>query len=124
MHNDVWQKWKDVNKPDDWKTMTKVEHTKRTAEYVAILEKQNPKGMRKIQINDSELPAIARPAVLRMDVETVPQYSEATEKTKGKRKRKKKTNKFGLLKDDVQANISNDAADDTEEHEPSRKRRA
>lgn len=66
MHDDVWQKWREADKPGNWKIMTKVEHTKRTAEYVALLEAQNPRGMRKTMVNDSELPPIARPAVLPM----------------------------------------------------------
>lgn len=126
MHDDVWQKWREAAKPEDWKIMTKVEHTRRTAEYVALLVKQNPGGMRKTKVNDNELPAIARPAVLAMNAEIVPAYSEAT--TKGKRKRKKKkTTKSGHPTDNADANTSNDAADEVEEavdNEPSSKRRA
>jgi len=66
MHDDVWKKWRAAEKPEDWKIMTKVEHTKRTAEYVALLKAENPRGMRKNVVNESELPSIARPAVLPM----------------------------------------------------------
>jgi hypothetical protein len=47
MHEDAWSKWRAAEKPDGWKIMTKVEHTKRTAEYIALLEKRNPKSIRK-----------------------------------------------------------------------------
>ncbi|KAF1962882.1 hypothetical protein CC80DRAFT_461298 [Byssothecium circinans] len=40
-HEDVWEKWRDVGKPEDWKIMTKVEHTKRTEEYLQLLKKNN-----------------------------------------------------------------------------------
>ncbi|KAI4625432.1 hypothetical protein J4E80_002563 [Alternaria sp. BMP 0032] len=66
MHEDVWQKWREADKPENWKIMTKVEHTKRTAEYVALLKAENPRGMRKNMVDESELPPIARPAVLPM----------------------------------------------------------
>jgi len=66
MHDDVWQKWRAADKPEGWKITTKVEHTKRTAEYVALLKAENPRGMRKNVVDESELPPIARPAVLPM----------------------------------------------------------
>jgi len=66
MNDDVWQKWRAADKSENWKIMTKVEHTKRTAEYVALLKAENPRGMRKNMVDESELPPIARPAVLPM----------------------------------------------------------
>lgn len=40
MHEDVWNKWRDVGKPEDWNIMTKAEHTERTEEYRALLKKE------------------------------------------------------------------------------------
>ncbi|KAH7361179.1 hypothetical protein BKA66DRAFT_425880 [Pyrenochaeta sp. MPI-SDFR-AT-0127] len=123
MHEDTWQKWRATNRPEDWKIMTKVEHTKRTAEYVALLEKQNPKGMRKAKVSDSELPAIARPAALPMDMIIVPEYSE---QPRDKRKRRKrKANKSSHSADDAKANAETNTAEGIkyDENEPSRKRR-
>lgn len=125
MHDDIWQKWREGDTPQDWKVMTKVEHTRRTAEYQALLEKQNSRGMRRFRIEDSALPAIARPAVLALDVKVAPDYSEATEKPKAKRKRRsKKTNKSIHPTDDVEAETGNGTAGREEVEEPSRKRRA
>jgi hypothetical protein len=42
-HEGMWQKWRDLDKPEYWKIMTKVEHTKRTDEYLALLAIDNPK---------------------------------------------------------------------------------
>lgn len=127
MHDDVWQKWRQGDTPKDWKILTKVEHTRRTAEYLALLETQNPGGMRKNKIDDGHLPAIARPAVLAMHVKVVPAYSGTGEKPKGKRKRRsKKTNKSNHSTDTAEAECSNHVAEGVEVdvHEPSRKRRA
>ena len=38
LHEDVWKKWRSTEKPQDWKIMTKVEHAKRTKEYLDLLE--------------------------------------------------------------------------------------
>jgi hypothetical protein len=117
MHEDIWQKWREADKPKDWKIMTKVEHTQRTAEYVALLERQNPRGMRKNKINESELPAIARPAVLPMAVEIAPAADEQPVKHKRKRRKPKKTGK-PIGGDDADADDAEGAPD-----EPSAKRR-
>ncbi|EUC43197.1 hypothetical protein COCMIDRAFT_38804 [Bipolaris oryzae ATCC 44560] len=115
MHEDVWQKWREADKPENWKIMTKVEHTKRTAEYIALLEKQNPRGMRRTKIVDSELPPIARPAVLPLAVKTT-QESAGNDSQQGKKKRKRrKPNKSAL-------NTGDADADDTG-NEPNSKRR-
>lgn len=95
MHEDVWQKWREADKPENWKVMTKVEHTRRTAEYVALLEKQNPRGMRKTKVDDSALPAIARPAVLPMATEIPPQQSENAGQQGKKKRKRRKPNKSG-----------------------------
>ena len=117
MHDDVWQKWREADKPENWKIMTKVEHTKRTAEYVALLETQNPRGMRKNKINESELPAIARPAVLPMAVEIAPVAEQRPAKSKRKRRKPKRSGK-PTGEDEVDAGDAEDARD-----EPSAKRR-
>jgi hypothetical protein len=122
MHEDVWQKWRDGDKPQNWKIMTKVEHTRRTAEYVALLEQQNPRGMRKNRVEDSELPPIARPAVLPVVMVMAPEYSEAVGQGKKKRKRQKRK-KPGQSVDDDDANIDDDTAEGAEQVEPSSKRR-
>ncbi|KAF2712706.1 hypothetical protein K504DRAFT_531763 [Pleomassaria siparia CBS 279.74] len=41
-HQGVWQKWRELDKPEHWKIMTKVEHTKRTIEYLVELKKAKP----------------------------------------------------------------------------------
>lgn len=48
MHQDVWNKWRASEKPDDWKIMTKVENIKRTEEYVALLSKTRAEFKRRI----------------------------------------------------------------------------
>jgi hypothetical protein len=39
LHENAWKKWRSMEKPVDWKIMTKVEHTKRTNEYLDLLNK-------------------------------------------------------------------------------------
>jgi hypothetical protein len=117
MHEDVWQKWREADKPENWKIMTKVEHTKRTAEYVALLETQNPRGMRKNKIDESELPAIARPAVLPMVTEIAPAAEQQQAKNKRKRRKPKKSGKT-TGGQEADADDGEDACD-----EPSAKRR-
>lgn len=126
MHEDIWRKWREADVPGDWKIMTKVEHTKRTAEYVALLEQQNPRGMRRNIGSVSDLPAIARPAVLPMDTKTVSTNTEPSEKPTGKkkRKRKKKSKKAGDANEIDRSDASDGAAEDPEDNEPSRKRQA
>jgi hypothetical protein len=125
MHADTWSKWRAAEKPDDWKIMTKVEHTKRTAEYIAILEKRNPKSMRRVQPDDADIPAIAKPATLAMDVEITPGYTESIARPKNKRKRnRRKGDKEAPVVEDLQANKSNTAAEEAHDGEPRSKRRA
>jgi hypothetical protein len=124
-HADVWSKWRAAEKPDNWKILTKVEHSKRTAEYVALLEKQNPRSKGKHQLDDPVLPAIAKPAVLALNVEVVPAYSENTERPKNKRKRnRKKGDKTDAQVGEVETNNTTVAADEAQNDEPRRKRRA
>lgn len=135
MHDNVWSKWREAEKPHGWKIMTKVEHTKRTAEYVALLKHQNPRGMRKTMIQELDLPPIARPAILSMDTAIVPDYSEAMGKPVGGRKRKrKKSNKSGLGNENARPDHSDAGAQgptdggllgkEAQSDETNRKRRA
>lgn len=89
MHEGTWNKWRAAGKPDDWKIMTKVEHTKRTAEYLALLKKENPRGMRKVAQDPSRQPAIARPAALPVAFKALPEDASAKVESKKKRKRRK-----------------------------------
>jgi hypothetical protein len=124
MHEDTWAKWRATNKPDNWKILTKVEHTKRTAEYVALLEKQNPRGMRKAKIDDAELPPIARPASLALNVEIIPAYAEATDQPKTKRKRnRRKGDKVGRETDQNDADPTTTETEVADAAELSKKRR-
>jgi hypothetical protein len=120
MNEDVWSNWRATNKPDDWKVMTKVEHTKRTAEYVALLATQNPKKMRKPKPEDANLPAIARPAVLAMNVQIGAGDTGTTGRPKNKRKRnRRKTDKDQSFVENAEADTTNDTPDS----EPRSKRR-
>lgn len=92
MHGGTWNKWREAGKPDDWKIMTKVEHTRRTAEYLALLEKENPRGMRRNQEDVSKLPPIARPATLPMAFKPLPEDTAVNAGGKKKRKRRKPGN--------------------------------
>jgi hypothetical protein len=47
MQEDVWKKWRAAEKPEDWKIMTKVEHTKRTKEYLDLLRSSRTDKKRK-----------------------------------------------------------------------------
>jgi len=124
-HADVWSKWRAAEKPDNWKILTKVEHSKRTAEYVALLEKRNPRSKGKHQLDDPVLPAIAKPAALALNMEMVPTYTEDTERPKTKRKRnRKKSDKIDTQAGEVETNNTNAAADEAQSDEPRRKRRA
>lgn len=120
MDEGVWSNWRATNKPVDWKVMTKVEHTKRTAEYVALLATRNPKKMRKPRPEDANLPAIARPAVLAMDVQIGAGDTETTDRPKNKRKRnRRKADKDQSLVENAEADTTNDTPDS----EPRNKRR-
>ncbi|KAH7398833.1 hypothetical protein DE146DRAFT_507569 [Phaeosphaeria sp. MPI-PUGE-AT-0046c] len=110
MHEDVWSNWRSTNKPDDWRIMTKVEHTKRTAEYVALLAARNPNKMRKSKPEDANIPAIARPAVLPMNVDIGVGHAETTDRPKNKRKRnRRKADKDQSLVKDAEADTTNEA---------------
>ncbi|KAF2624153.1 hypothetical protein BU25DRAFT_162395 [Macroventuria anomochaeta] len=87
MQEGTWSKWREAGKPDDWKIMTKVEHTKRTAEYLALLEKEAVRAMRRNREETSQLPPIARPAALPMAFKPLPK--DASIKVEGKKKRKR-----------------------------------
>jgi type IV secretory pathway VirB10-like protein len=110
MHADAWSKWRAAEKPDDWKIMTKVEHTKRTAEYIALLQTRNPQSWRKVKPDYIVLPAIAQPAALAMDAEVIPDYTARAERPKNKRKRnRRKGDKQAHQDGDIETNNSDDA---------------
>jgi hypothetical protein len=113
MHEGTWNKWREAGKPEDWKIMTKVEHTKRTAEYIALLEKDNPRGMRRNQEDISKLPPIARPAALPIAFDPLPENSAT--KAEGKKKRKRR--KPGKSGDEV---VNTEQAEITEANEASK----
>lgn len=136
-HKDRWEKWRAAEKPEDWKVLTKVEHTKRTKEYVALLEKErkNLHGVRNAQTNEVVIPAIAAPAALPMNTEILSEVApevapeiaseiasgsddrEPTNKPKRKRnnwKPKKRTN----------SEETNTAMEESEDEEPKAKRQA
>jgi hypothetical protein len=124
MHEDVWSKWRAAEKPDDWKIMTKVEHTKRTAEYIALLEKRNPRNVRKAKPDDDTLPAIARPAALAMNEEVVPGYTETTERPKTKRKRNRRKGGKENEAEHFEADSYRTEDDADQDNGPRNKRRA
>ncbi|KAF3052705.1 hypothetical protein E8E11_008216 [Didymella keratinophila] len=107
MHEGTWNKWREAGKPNDWKIMTKVEHTKRTAEYLALLEKENPKGMRRDQNDTSKLPPIARPATLPIAFNPLPEDTAINTGGKKKRKRRKPGNPSNDVVDDEQPQVVN-----------------
>ncbi|KAF1830471.1 hypothetical protein BDW02DRAFT_507469 [Decorospora gaudefroyi] len=115
MHDDIWQKWRETEQPEDWIIMTKVEHTRRDAEYEALLKQENPRRMRKARVDDSELPPVARPATLPMAMDTT---GGDTAKPKRKRRRVSKS-----ARPTHNADTNSDSAGDTDD-EPSSKRRA
>lgn len=117
MHEGTWSKWRETGKPDDWKIMTKVEHTRRTAEYLALLEKENPRGMRKVPHDKSQLPPIARPAALPMAFEPLPETDpvNATADTNGEGKKKRKRRKPAKPNQPTDAHV--EPAEHTVHHE-------
>jgi len=120
MHEETWEKWRAFGKPENWKIMTKVEHTRRTAEYVALLEMNNPRAARKnVDVDSAPLPPVARPAVLAPAVEVVPEYKEAPAQPKAKRKRNRKKG----TKADADADAGACSADVVDDEEPCSKRR-
>jgi hypothetical protein len=128
MHEDIWSKWRASQKPDNWKIMTKVDHTHRTAEYMALLKKENPGGMRWTTPKDSDLPAIewpaiARPAALPMDVEIVPEYTESTQEPKGKRKRNRRKDRSVQQLDIADTDTTRSATKAAGDDGPNSKRR-
>jgi hypothetical protein len=125
MHEEVWSKWRAADKPENWKIMTKVEHTKRTAEYVALLQKTNSKTTRKTaEDTTAALPPIARPAVLAPAVEVVPEYKEGPAQPKAKRKRNRKKNtKADAADEDAEAVGADAAGEMADDEQRSSKRR-
>lgn len=104
--------------------MTKVEHTKRTAEYVALLEQTGSKTPRKVADDTASLPPVARPAVLAPTMEAEAEYKEAPAAPKAKRKRnRKKGSKAVDAVYESEATGADLAADMQDEDEPSSKRR-
>ena len=95
MHEGTWSKWRETGKPEDWKIMAKVEHTKRTAEYHALLERENPRGMRRVEEDVSVLPQIARPAALPVASRPLAEVEGGRGEEIGGGKRKRKRRKPG-----------------------------
>lgn len=146
MHEDIWSKWRALEKPEDWKVMTKVEHTKRTLEYLQLLGKDNPREMRRF-VDTSNLPPIARPAALPanhevaqtieklpaqpastpVNLETVENMEDPAVQPKKKRKRNRRKDKNSNVQDEDIEDLSVDAVSITDKaegkSEPSRKRR-
>lgn len=113
MHKSTWNKWREAEKPEDWKVLTKVEHTKRTAEYLALLEKENPRGMRRKAEDPTQLPPIARPAALSMAFEALPEDAAGKAEGKNKRKRRKPAKSDHTQGDPKR---SKDSVDQKEDH--------
>lgn len=107
MHEDIWKKWRAAEKPENWKVLTKFEHTKRTVEYVALLEKagKKPQGVRRTQTDDIDIPAIAAPAALPMNMEIAGESEDGEPTKKGKRKRKKNKRKKATNIDETNTTI-------------------
>jgi hypothetical protein len=125
MHEGTWSKWRETGKPEDWKIMTKVEHTKRTAEYCALLERENPRGMRRVEKDVSLLPQIARPAVLPVASEPLAEVQSGHGEEVGGGKRKRKRRKPGrstagaIGNDDIETEAESAFNDNQDElHEP------
>ncbi|KAG9205333.1 hypothetical protein G6514_008912 [Epicoccum nigrum] len=95
MHEGTWNKWRETGKPEDWKIMTKVEHTKRTAEYRALLERENLRGMRRAGEDVTALPQIARPAALPVASRPLAEVESGRGEEAGGGKRKRKRRKAG-----------------------------
>lgn len=81
---DMWAKWRAARKPEWWKIMTKMEHTKRTNEYVDLLWKEQA-GRGNARKQDSK----ALPEQTATETAEVP--PEAAKKKKKKRGKTTKT---------------------------------
>ncbi|KAF2794096.1 hypothetical protein K505DRAFT_275789 [Melanomma pulvis-pyrius CBS 109.77] len=85
-HEDIWQKWRELDKPECWKIMTKVEHTKRTNEYLALLRKEKPwlkiKGVDAMPVEEAPKPTAE---------ESVPTVPIATTNRKRKHNKSKRS---------------------------------
>jgi hypothetical protein len=86
-HESIWQKWRDTGKPEYWKIMTKIEHTKRTNEYLELLGIERPKTVRPSE----KRAAISTPITPESgNCATEDTQNQEIPKTKRKRKRPKK----------------------------------
>jgi hypothetical protein len=105
IHEDTWKKWRSTEKPADWKIMTKVEHTKRTNEYLELLNKGRTESKRKLiaatedEIVDTEDAGNAPGANVLKKVQL------STENKKRKRTKNRPT-------EDVQEHETTEVADD------------
>jgi hypothetical protein len=86
MRDDIWAKWRAAKQPQHWNIMTKVEHTRRSAEYVALISKEKPPGTWVNRTRYDGVPPIARPAVLPM-AETAVEGDQNSKTSGQKRKR-------------------------------------
>lgn len=119
MHEDVWRKWRDTGKPDDWKIMTKVEHTKRTREYLQLLKENHPIPKRAAQI---EL-ALSNPNATTTASNASGNYSNHQAKGKNKRKRKEKDNqKKSTPLHDEDTNVDDHVAEEGDEVHSNKRR--
>jgi hypothetical protein len=104
-HEEVWRKWRELDRPEWWKVMTKVEHTKRTEEYLELLKEEQPgkkiRGAEKMPTKELPKP---KESTAEEAAQTAPTASaEAPEKKRkrGKKKRNRPTNEHGANQTDV-----------------------
>ena len=120
-HEEVWRKWRELDRPDWWKIMTKVEHTKRTEEYLALLKEEQPwkqiKGIEKLPAK--EPPKLQEPTAMETTLTAPTAPAEA-----GKKKRKRNKNKGGKATNEIEAKDTNlpDTVDAELDLEPSSKK--
>lgn len=97
VHEEVWRKWRELDRPECWKIMTKVEHTKRTNEYLGLLKKEIP-GFKTKEVEQKRAEKSSKPAKPHgMTAEEPAQTSPPAPAETGKKKRKRNKNKGGNL---------------------------
>ena len=135
MHEQIWERWRGLDKPECWKVMTKSEHTKRTNEYLVELKKAKPW----LKIKDVEMTQVDKPLSPNTDppIEAAALAPPATSKRKRKRKKNKadkptneqdivSTNQVGAEEDNAHTTAIDDKGSDRQvdelAHAPSNKR--
>ncbi|KAF2639199.1 hypothetical protein P280DRAFT_56021 [Massarina eburnea CBS 473.64] len=111
-HEDVWKKWRDAGMPEDWKILTKVEHKKRTEEYVELLRElkkanQDPRPIAVHQMKSGE--------------ENVPDDNAAQGEQRTSKKRKRTKKKSKVAGDEEEAILNDGAASDPDDGRLSKK---